>query len=70
MEANLCLAGLGREVIANSRQQGVEPDCQQLGSIDLGCHLAAYFEGRIGSGQHCCRPLSASPLGGSPKIRR
>jgi len=38
-------------------------DQQQLGSIDLGCRLAAYFERRVGSGQRCCWPLNADPLG-------
>jgi hypothetical protein len=46
----------------NAAQQGVEPDCQQLASIDLGCRLAAYWVGRVGSGQRCCWPLNADPL--------
>jgi hypothetical protein len=45
-------------------QQAVEPDCQQLGSIDPGCHLAAYSVGRVEAGQRCCQPLNADPLGG------
>jgi len=37
---------------------------QQLGSIGLGCRLAAYFPGRIGRGQHCRCPLNADLSGG------
>jgi len=44
--------------------EGVAADHQQLGSIDLGCRLAAYWVGGIGSGQRCCWPLNADPLGG------
>jgi hypothetical protein len=49
-------------------QQRVAADHQQLGSIDLGCRLAAYFESRIGSGQRCCWPLNAGPLGGADPV--
>jgi hypothetical protein len=41
----------------------VAADQQQLGSIDLGCSLAAYCFGRDGTGQRCCWPLNADPLG-------
>jgi hypothetical protein len=41
-----------------------QPDHQQPGSIDLGCRLAAYLCGRVGSGQRCCWPLKPDPLGG------
>jgi len=44
--------------------QGVEPDCQQLGSIDLGCRLAAYCGVRVGASQRCCQPVNADPLYG------
>jgi len=45
-------------------QQGVAADHQQqLGSIDLGRCLAASLGGKIGSGQPCCWPLNADPLG-------
>jgi len=36
-------------------------DHPQLGSIDLGRRLAAYFWNEIGSGQHCDWPLNADP---------
>jgi RimJ/RimL family protein N-acetyltransferase len=42
----------------------LQTDQQQLGSVDLGCNLAAYFWGRVGSGQRCCWPLNADPLDG------
>jgi hypothetical protein len=48
---------------ALAAQQGVEPDCQQLRSIDLGRHLAAYCVDRVGTGQRCCQPVNADPLG-------
>jgi GNAT superfamily N-acetyltransferase len=43
--------------------------CQQLGPIDLGCCLAAYCVCRVGSGQRCCWPLNADPLGGVVSVR-
>jgi hypothetical protein len=54
-----------RELQASAAQQGVAADHQQLGSIDLGRSLAAYFGGRFGSGQRCCWTLNADPLGGA-----
>jgi hypothetical protein len=41
----------------------LQTDHQQLSSIDLGCRLAAYFWGWVGSGQRFCWPLNADPLG-------
>lgn len=55
-----------------STRGGVEPDYQQLSSIDLGCHLAAYFGRRVGAGQRCCQPANADPLAGqeAPALNR
>ena len=50
--------------LVRAAQQGVAADHQQLGSIDLGCCLAAYLGDRVGSGRRCCWPLNADPLGG------
>ena len=37
-------------------------------TIDLGCSLAAYLGGRVGSGQHRCWPLDADPLYGEKSM--
>jgi len=50
--------------LARAAQQGAAADQRQLRSIDLGSHLAAYCLGRVGSGQRCCWPVNADPLGG------
>ncbi len=42
----------------------LQTDQLQLASIDLGCHLAAYWVGRIGPSQHCCWRLTWDPFGG------
>jgi len=38
----------------HAAQQGTEPYCHQLDSIDLWRHLAAYLGGRVGASQRCC----------------
>jgi len=49
--------------LRGAAQQSVAANQQQLGSIDVGCRLAAYSVGRVGPGQCCCWPLNADPLG-------
>jgi hypothetical protein len=48
-------------VYAAAAQQAVAVGQQQLDSIDLAYRLAAYYVGRVGSGQRCCWPLNADP---------
>ena len=38
--------------------------------IDLGCSLAAYWVDFGGTGQRCCRPVNADPLGGASTAMR
>jgi hypothetical protein len=52
--------GMPPKVIAV--QQGATADQQQLGSIDLGYHLAAYFMDGIEFGRRCFWPLNADPF--------
>ena len=42
--------------------QGVEPCCQQPGSIDLWRDQAADSLDKVGSCQRCCQPVDADPL--------
>ena len=54
-----------RKVLGSSpaASQAVAADQQQPSPIDPRCHLASYFDLWIGSGQRCCWPLNAGPLG-------
>jgi hypothetical protein len=54
--------------MVRAAQHGVAVEPQQLGPIDLRCHLAAYFGGRIESDQRWRWRLNADPLCGRSRL--